>query len=151
MWETQGLLLCRTGVADVGLKLLARAAERSKYDYGHHSWGNGAYLMEAWGSAALAAGKDDVAEEAFQEALAHDPGSVRGALGMQVLCERHARTEEAGRYAELARRCWRRAEAHALEAELAALKTEHWPQRTPSAQRNADNKAVAIEKKEITR
>ena len=142
LWETQGLLMCRTGAAHAGLKLLAKAADRSKNDYGHHSWGNGAYFMEAWGCAALAAGKDEVAEEAFLEALAHDPGSVRGALGMQVLCERHGRTDEAARYAELARRSWRRAEVGSFDAELTALKTEHWPQSTPSAQRAQEKTAA---------
>jgi len=150
LWETQGLLMCRTAAADAGLKLLAKAADRSKNDYGHHSWGNGAYFMEAWGCAALAAGKEDVAEEAFLEALAHDPGSVRGALGMQVLCERHGRTEEAARFAELAHRCWRRAEVGSFDAELTALKTEHWPQRTQSTPR--ESKALATEKKvEVSR
>src|SRR5262249_7455574 len=84
LWETQGLYLCQTGSADAGLKLLARAADRSKNDYGHHSWGNGAYYMEAWGVGALQADRAEVAEEAFLEALAHDPGSVRAALGLQV-------------------------------------------------------------------
>ena len=69
--------------------------DKTKNDYGHHSWGNGAYYMEAWGSGALHAGRDEVAEEAFLEALAHDPGSVRAALGMQVLCERQGRGDEA--------------------------------------------------------
>ena len=59
--------------------------------------------------AALQAGKYDIAEEAYLEALAHDPGSVRAALGLQVMCERLGRTEEAQRYADLARRCWARA------------------------------------------
>jgi Tfp pilus assembly protein PilF len=122
IWETQGLLLCETGAADSGLRLLAKAADRSKSDYGHHSWGNGAYFMEAWGIAALQANKDDVAEEALLEALAHDPASMRAALGLQVLCERRARTEEARRYAELAQRCWRRADTHSLAAELASLR-----------------------------
>jgi tetratricopeptide (TPR) repeat protein len=122
VWETQGLLQCQTGDGDAGLKLLAKAVERSKKDYRHHEWGNGAYYMEAWGVGALAAGQADAAEEAFQEALAHDPGSVRGALGLQVLCERQGRTDEAGRYAELARRCWRHADAGRLDAELAELK-----------------------------
>ncbi len=122
VWETQGLLLCQLGAADCGLKLLAQAAERSKSDYGHHAWGNGAYFMEAWGIAALLADKADLAEEALLEALAHDPGSVRAALGLQVLCERQARSEEAARYAELAHRCWRRAEAQSCATELAALR-----------------------------
>jgi tetratricopeptide (TPR) repeat protein len=117
LWETLGLLQCRTGDADGGLKLLAQAAERSKGDYAHHAWGNGSSYMESWGLGALWAGRAGVAEEAFLEALAHDPGSVRAALGLQVLCERQGRTEEAGRYAELARRCWRRADPGALERE----------------------------------
>jgi hypothetical protein len=127
LWETEGLLACQLGSPDVGLKLLAKAVNRSKDDYGHHAWGNGAYFMEAWGIAALQTGKEDVAEEAFLESLAHDPGSVRAALGMQVLCEHQGRTEEAERFADLARRCWKRAESSSLEAELAALRSERYP------------------------
>jgi hypothetical protein len=122
--ETQGLLLCQTGSADAGLKLLAEAVDKSKNDFSHHAWGNGAYYMEPWGLAALHAGKLDVAEEAFLEALAHDPGSVRGALGMQVVCERQGREEEAARFAELACRCWGRAEVKDFQAELAGLRSE---------------------------
>ncbi len=124
LWETQGLYMCQTGDVDVGLKLLRRVAERSKDDYGHHAWGNGSYFMEAWGLAALRAGREPMAEEALLEALAHDPGSVRAALGLQVLCEHQGRTEEAVRYAALARRCWSRADAGRLESELAALRSE---------------------------
>src|SRR5205807_5932876 len=91
VWEAQGLLLCQLGAADTGLKLLAKAVDRSKNDYSHHAWGNGAYYMELWGTAALQAGQTEMAEEAFLEALAHDPGSVRAALGLHVLCERHRR------------------------------------------------------------
>src|SRR5262249_27811504 len=87
--------MCQDGAVDEGLKLLARAADKSKADYGHHAWGNGAYFMEVWGSAALACGRLDQAEEGFLEALAHDPGSVRAAMGMQIVCERQGRTEEA--------------------------------------------------------
>src|SRR5262249_30442597 len=86
--EAQGLYLCQTGHEGEGLKLLQRAAEKTKHDYAHHAWGNGAYYMEAWGLAALRARQETMAEEAFLEALAHDPGSVRAALGLQVLCER---------------------------------------------------------------
>jgi hypothetical protein len=135
LWETQGLLLCRTGDAESGLKLLAKAAGRSKDDYGHHAWGNGAYYMEVWGVAALQAGRAEVAEEAFLEALAHDPGSVRAALGLRVLCERQGRAEEARRYDELARRCWRNAEVRSFDAELAHVRTEFLPQSTQRARR----------------
>lgn len=122
LFEVEGLLMCQTGAADAGLKLLFKNVDKSKDDYSHHAWGNGAYYMETWGSAALACGKDDVAEEAFLEALAHDPGSARAALGLQVLCERQGRSDEVGRYAELAQKCWRRADPNALETELAALR-----------------------------
>jgi hypothetical protein len=133
LWETQGLYMCQTGSADAGLKLLARAVDRSKNDYGHHSWGNGAYFMEAWGIGALQGDRPEAAEEAFLEALAHDPGSVRAALGLQVLCEQQGRTEEAEQYAELARRCWSRADSGRLEAELAALRSERYGTRPPAS------------------
>jgi hypothetical protein len=120
LWEAQGLLLCQTGAADEGLKLLARCVEKTKDDYQHHAWGNGAYYMEQWGQAALAAGRYDVAEEAFLEALAHDAGSARAALGLQVLCERQGRGEEAARYAALARRVWRHAEVQHFDGLRAA-------------------------------
>jgi tetratricopeptide (TPR) repeat protein len=122
--EAQGLYLCQTGAGQAGLKLLARTVEKTKDDYYHHSWGNGAVYMEAWGAGALAAGKLDVADEAFHEALAHDPGSVRAALGMQVVCERQGRSEEVERYAALSRRCWAKADPGCLQVELASLRGE---------------------------
>jgi tetratricopeptide (TPR) repeat protein len=136
LWETQGMLMCKTeeGI-EGGLKLLSKAVEKTKNDFSHHSWGNGAYYMEAWGIAALHARSYAVAEEAFLESLAHDRGSVRGALGMQVLCERQGRDEEAARYADLARRCWCRAEVQHFEAELASMREGSEPQRTQRAQR----------------
>ena len=124
LWETQGLLQCRTGEADSGLKLLTRGVDRSKNDYRQHAWGNGAYYMEAWGVGALLARKPAVAEEAFLEALAHDPGSVRAALGLQVLCELQGRAEEASRYRALAQRVWRKADSQSLAAELAWLRND---------------------------
>jgi Tfp pilus assembly protein PilF len=134
LWEVQGLLLCRQGAADAGLKLLAKAVARTKDDYHRHAWGHGAYYMEEWGIAALHAGRLDVAEEAFLEALAHDPGSARGALGMQVVCERRGRTAEAGRFADLAWRCWRHASADTFQSELAFLRGDPVP-KAQSAQR----------------
>jgi hypothetical protein len=104
------MLLCQTGAGEEGLKLLKRCVDKTKDDYGHHAWGNGAYFMEQWGAAALACGKLEVAEEAFLEALAHDAGSAKAAVGMQAVCERTGRPEEAARYAAVARRCWRHAE-----------------------------------------
>jgi hypothetical protein len=79
--------------------------------------------MEAWGLGAQVAGRDAVAEEAYLEALAHDPGSVRAALGLQVLCERQGRQQEARRYAELAQKCWAKADAGCLEREREELRT----------------------------
>jgi Flp pilus assembly protein TadD len=134
LWETQGMLLCRMGSVDSGLKLLAKAVERTKNDYFHHAWGNGAYFMEVWGTAALQCNRGEVAEEAFLEALAHDPGSVRAALGLQVLCDRLGRTDEAGRFGELAHRCWRRADPQNFAAELSSMREEHSPQRTERTQ-----------------
>jgi len=104
------------------LKLLAKAVEKTKDEYNRHAWGHGAYWMECWGIAALKANRLSVAEEAFLESLAHDAGSVRGALGMQVVCERQGRTEEALRFAELAQRCWRKADPGRIEAELQDLR-----------------------------
>jgi Tfp pilus assembly protein PilF len=136
LWETQGWYMCQTGDADAGLQLLSRAVEKTKNNYAHHAWGNGAYYMEIWGIAALQAGREAIAEEAFLESLAHDAASVRGALGMQVLCEHQGRDEEARRYADLARRCWKRANPDNLAAELAALRSERYSVRraesTPS-------------------
>src|SRR5262249_23369180 len=99
LWEAQGLYQCAAGDGGAGLKLLARAVQKTKDDYSHHAWGNGAYHMEAWGVAALWCNKLDVAEEAFHEALAHDPGSARAALGMQGLCGRQGRGAGGGRLA----------------------------------------------------
>ncbi len=121
--------MCQTGDADAGLKLLARAVDKTKDDYAHHAWGNGAYYMELWGIAALQSGRESIAEEAFLEALAHDAGSVRAALGMQVLCEHQGRSEEARRFADVARRCWNRADSANFNAELAALRSQRYENR----------------------
>ena len=109
LWEVQGRYLCQKGEGDAGLKLLKRLVDATKNDFLHHAWGNGAVYMESWGVAALEAGSAVDAEEAFQEALAHDSGSVRGALGLWALCDRLGRTEEAARYLKLAQRVWAKA------------------------------------------
>lgn len=119
--EARGLLLCRQGGADAGLALLQRAVKATMNDYGHHAWGNGAYYMETWGLAALESGKLAVAEEAFLEAIAHDTGSVRAALGLQTLCERQGRLEEARKYEKLAQKFWKHAEVQAFLAEKSAI------------------------------
>ena len=71
--------------------------------------------MESW-IGALEAGRAIDAEEAFQEALAHDAGSVRGALGMWALCDRLGRAEEAARYLKVANRVWSKAATKDFEA-----------------------------------
>lgn len=115
--QTQGLLQCSSGDGDDGVKLLAKTVEKTKDEYFRHSWGHGAYFMEYWGIGALKANRLEAAEEAFLEALAHDAGSVRGAIGMMVVCERMGRTEEMNRFAELAQRCWRKADPGLIQSE----------------------------------
>jgi hypothetical protein len=120
--EVQGRLLCATGGGEAGLKLLERAVQKTKNDYYSHSWGGGAYYMEAWGVGALDAGNAAAAEEAFLEALAHDSGSVRAALGMEVLCDRLGRSDEAKKFGALAYRLWAKADPkdfQALRSDLA--------------------------------
>ena len=107
--------MCQTGDGPAGLKLVVRAVNRAKADYNAHAWGSGAYYMEAWGAAALEAGDAEQAEEAFLEALAHDPGCVRAAFGLKALCDRLGRADEAARYEALARKCWAKADAKAVE------------------------------------
>ena len=136
LWEVQGRHLCQTGQGEAGLKLLKRVIDKTKDDYKHHAWGNGAVYMESWGLAALDAGHAKDAEEAFQEALAHDSGSVRGALGMWAVCSRLGRHEEAARYLKVAQRCWSRAAAKDFESlkDLVAEKATKLPQTTTAAE-----------------
>jgi tetratricopeptide (TPR) repeat protein len=124
LWEVLGMLECQLGHPESGLKLLAKAVARVKDDYMYHAWGNGSYHMEIWGLAALGCRMYDIAEEAFLEALAHDPGCVHAALGLQVMCERLGRSEEAARYSQLAQRCWRHAAPSDLLGELEILRTQ---------------------------
>ena len=122
LWELQGRLLCQKGDGEAGLKLLKKLVDATKNDFYHHSWGNGAVYMESWGVGALEAGNVAEAEEAFQEALAHDAGSVRGALELWLLCERLGRTEEAERYLRVAHRVWAKADPKdfaGLQADMA--------------------------------
>jgi tetratricopeptide (TPR) repeat protein len=116
LWEVQGRLLCATGGGEAGLKLVKRAVEKTKDDYHYHAWGGGAYHMEGWGVAALDAGNAEDAEEAFLEALAHDAGSAKAALGMAAVCSRLGRSREAASFEALARRVWAKADPGAYEA-----------------------------------
>jgi len=109
LWEMQGWLYCLEGDVEPGLQLLRRTVEKTKDDFSHHSWGLGATLMERWGLCALACNRMAEAEEAFLEALAHDPGSVVGALGLEEICKRQGRAEEMQRYQALANKAWAKA------------------------------------------
>jgi tetratricopeptide (TPR) repeat protein len=120
LWEIQGRVQCATGSGAEGLKLLQRVVDRTKNEYSHHAWGGGAYYMEAWGIGALDAGDAAAAEEAFLESLAHDAGSVKAAVGMEVLCTRLGRSDEAKTFAALANRLWAKADPK----DLAALRAE---------------------------
>ena len=120
LWEALGRLECQTGNGEAGVKLLRRVVAKTKDDFTHHAWGNGAVYMETWGLAALEGGLAGEAEEAFQEALAHDSGSVRGALGLWAVCDRLGRSDEASRYLKVARRCWAKADP----ADFDGLKNE---------------------------
>lgn len=131
LWEVQGRLMCQTGDGEGGSKLLKRVVDKTMNDYSHHAWGGGAYFMEVWGIAALEAGMAADAEEAFQEALAHDAGSVRGALGMWALCERLGRKDEAARFMKVAERCWARADAEDFERLKTLFQTK--AQKLPTA------------------
>jgi hypothetical protein len=99
--EIQGRILCRTGQGEAGVKLLRKTVDKTKNDFFHHSWGNGAYYMETWGMAAMDAGLVEEAEEAFLEALAHDSGSLKAVLGLRTICAKTDRLDEAQRYAKL--------------------------------------------------
>ena len=101
--------MCQQNSGEAGAKLMQRCADKMKDDYSAHAWGHGAYFMEQWGIGALEGGNAVMAEEAFLEALAHDAGSVRGALGMQALCDRLGRSDEAKNFGAVAERCWAKA------------------------------------------
>jgi len=130
--EMQGWLYCVQGDSNPGLELIERTVRKTKDDFSHHSWGLGATLMERWGLCAMATGKTAVAEEAFLEAVAHDPGSVVGAVGLEELCRRQGRTDEMNRYGALADKAWQRAQPSdlaELRRRIAGLKPETRAQR----------------------
>lgn len=120
--EAEGVLLCQLGDTKPGLALLAKLRERTKASNSQMGWAYGAYYDEIYGIAALRIGQDEIAEEALLHALAHDSGSVRGALGMQILCEGQGRDEEVKRFRDLAGRIWQKADPGALDAELVYLR-----------------------------
>jgi tetratricopeptide (TPR) repeat protein len=120
--EVKGRYLVQTGQADEGLKLLREAAGKAVNDSGLHAWGGGSYVLEVWGEAALRAHQLDEAEEAFLEALAHEHGSVIGALGLQVVCEQRGNPSMARHYAERAAAIWKDADPGALDRQLQRLR-----------------------------
>jgi hypothetical protein len=119
--EIQGRVMCASGNGAEGLKLLQRVVDRTKADYSHHAWGNGAYYMEAWGIGALDAGDATIAEEAFLEALAHDAGSAPAAFGMEALCYRLGRVDEAKTFGNLGHRLWAKADPKDISNLRAAM------------------------------
>ncbi len=116
LWEAQGYLACEQGDGAGGLKLLKRCVDKTKDDFSHHAWGNGAYHMMAWGVAALRVGDAPQAEEAFLEALAHDPGNAGASLGLRILAEIGGDTGKAETYSDLSKRQWARADRGAWAA-----------------------------------
>ena len=118
----KGRYLVQSGSVEEGLKLLREAAAIAVKDSGLHSWGGGSYQLEVWGEAALRAHRWDEAEEAFHEALAHEHGSILGALGMQVVWEQRGQPERARHYADRAAAIWKDADAGALNRQLERLR-----------------------------
>ena len=116
--EVMGRYLVQSGQVEPGLKLLREAAARAVKDTSLHAWGGGSYLLEVWGETALRAGKLDEAEEAYHEALAHEHGSVLGALGMQVVWERRGNPDLVRHYAARAAAAWKDSDPGALQRQL---------------------------------
>lgn len=64
----------------------------------------------------------DDAEEAFLEALAHEHGSIIGALGLQVVAEQRGQSDLAAHYAARATAIWKDADPEALPRQLERLR-----------------------------
>ena len=116
--EVAGRLAAAKGQGQAGVDTIKKAVAKTQNDYSHDAWGGGGYFYEVWGLTALGAGLDAEAEEGLLEALAHDHGSVRAALGLEALCQRQGRAAEASAYRKLADRAWDRADP----ADLARLR-----------------------------
>ncbi|MHB2017718.1 MAG: tetratricopeptide repeat protein [Candidatus Xenobia bacterium] len=121
--EVNARYLIASGHADQGFARFRQTAARAINDDALHAFGGGGYFPEVWGEEALRRGRLDTAVFAFQEALAHDQGSVVGALGMQVVCERRHQVELARSYAAWAARLWRHADPGALSRQLTRLRS----------------------------
>jgi hypothetical protein len=120
--EVKGRYLVQSGNVDEGLKLLREAAAKAVKDSGLHAWGGGSYVLEVWGESALRAHRWDEAEEAFLEALAHEHGSIIGALGLQVVAEQRGQADLASHYAARATAIWKDADPDALPRQLERLR-----------------------------
>lgn len=120
--EVRARLLIATGHVEEGFNLFQITAAKAVSDAALHAFGQGGYFPEAWGEAALRYGRLEEAALAFSEALAHDHGSIVGALGMQVVCEMRGRTDLARDYAEMAGTLWKNADAGAIERQLDRLR-----------------------------
>jgi hypothetical protein len=120
--EVKGRYLVQTGSPDEGLKLLREAADKAVKDNALHAWGGGSYMLEVWGEASLRVHRWDEAEQAFLEALAHEHGSIVGALGMQVVSEATRRPDLAAHYAARAAAIWKDADPGARERQLERLR-----------------------------
>jgi tetratricopeptide (TPR) repeat protein len=120
--EVHARCLIASGKVDEGMNLFQNTAAQAVSDQNLHLFGGGGYFPEVWGEAALRLGRLDAAELAFSEALAHDHGSIVGALGTQVVWERRGNAEMAKQYAALAADIWKRADVGALERQLARLR-----------------------------
>jgi tetratricopeptide (TPR) repeat protein len=127
--EVKGRELVQSGQVDEGLKLLREAAAKAVKDAGLHAWGGGSYMLEVWGETAIRARRWDEAEEAFHEALAHEHGSIVGALGMQVVWEQRGRSDMSRHYAARAAAIWKDADTGSLDRQLNRLRalTEEKP------------------------
>jgi Tfp pilus assembly protein PilF len=120
--EVKGRYLAQSGQVDEGLTMLREAAAKAVKDSGLHAWGGGSYVLEVWGETALRAHRLDEAEEAFLEALAHEHGSVIGALGMQVVWEQRGNPSMARHFAARAGAIWKDADPGALDRQLQRLR-----------------------------
>ncbi|MBM3461453.1 MAG: tetratricopeptide repeat protein [Armatimonadetes bacterium] len=120
--EVQGRLLIASGKVDEGLRVFRETAKLAVNDAALHQFGGGGYFLEIWGEQALLCGKLQEAHLAFLEAMAHDHGSVIGALGLQVVNERLGRPDMVTHYAARASEIWKDADPGALDRQLQRLR-----------------------------
>ena len=123
LWETQGLLQCQTGSADEGLKLLAKAADRSKRRLRPSRLGQRRLFHGGVGRGGVALRPDGRGGGGVPGGAGPRPGERAGGAGVAGAV-RTGRADGGGaaRYADLAHHNWARADAGRLEAELALLR-----------------------------